>query len=186
MRLLPAVLFTLLALTACKKQLDSDKLVAMIRDEMLGPKGIKTTSVTCPKDRELKANDKFTCEVKTTTNETLTFEVSVKDADGNVEVNLVGEVIDPAKIVATVAPRIGMPTTTTATCDRLVSNKQPFTCELVAGQERRKVEIKPGEGGYTFNDLSKPAAEPAPDGAADPAADKPADDQPADDKPADE
>ncbi len=165
--------FTLLSTTACKKQqFDEAKLVSMIRDEMLGPKNIKTTSVTCPKDREVKVNDKFTCEAKVASGETLTFDITVKDADGSIEANLQGEIIDPTKIASTIAPKFEMPASTTATCDRVVSKgSTPFTCELVAGSVHRTFEIKPRDGGFEFNEIGKPAAPPEDHGDA-PADDK--------------
>ncbi len=168
------LLTTLVALSACKKQqFDEAKLASMIRDEMLGPKNIKATSVTCPKDREVKANDKFTCDAKLSTGETVTFDILVKDAEGSIEANLQGTIIDPTKIAGTIAPKFDLPASTTATCDRAVSKGEtPFTCELVAGAVHRKFEIKPRDGGYEFNEIGKPAA------PADHADEAPADDHP--------
>src|SRR3954471_9990580 len=105
MRSLRVLCLVCLIAVGCKGKLDSDKLVAMIRDDIFGSRHIKTTSVTCPKDQELKVNTKFTCEVKLDNGETVTMDAEVLDGDGTVSVKTRGEIIDPAKIAALVTPK---------------------------------------------------------------------------------
>jgi hypothetical protein len=168
------LLFTCLVLATaagCKHQIDGTKAEAMIRNDLLGAKGIKVATVSCPKDRAAKAGDKFTCAVTLASGEAMTINMEQTDGDGNVNAVVDGLIIDTDKVSATVAEKVGLRAKAKATCDKVAfKNGVVATCELVDGAEKRKVELTVinDAGGFTWKDLSAPVA------AAPPAGDPPA------------
>jgi hypothetical protein len=81
-------------MTACNQIIDDQKVEDAISDGLKKQIGVDTKSITCPEDRPIKAQDKFTCDVEvddsTFDGSKFVVNVTQKDDEGNVEWNAEG------------------------------------------------------------------------------------------------
>jgi hypothetical protein len=78
---LAASILAVIALTACKKQLDTVGYEKKLRSE-LEAKGITADKVTCPKDIKAKKGETFTCQI-TIEGKDYGFEATIGNIDGD-------------------------------------------------------------------------------------------------------
>jgi hypothetical protein len=175
------ILLTVLCLSAaagCKRSIDGGKAERLIKDELFGPKGIKVKTATCPKDLVAKKGSNFTCAVTLATGEAVTVNVEQKDDEGNIYASVTGLVIEPAKIVSMIGPKLGLGAKATATCDKAIAKKDDrIQCELAEAGAAHKVEINitDPEGGFDWKELGgAPPADAPPAKAGEPTDDHPA------------
>ncbi len=140
------LLFACLAVSglgACSKKIDNEKLEKSIRDELLAPKGVMVSSVSCPSGRTAKAGDKFTCAVTTSKGESITVTVEQKDDSGNLITKTEENLLDPKGVTATLASKLGMAADTTTTCAQSVLKVgQAVICKLTDAKGTKDVELK--------------------------------------------
>jgi hypothetical protein len=81
-------LLVLLALAACTKILSEESAQKLIASWLNDQIGIPVSSVSCPKDRVMKANDTFECTAAAKSGGELKVKVTQKDDQGNIAAEL--------------------------------------------------------------------------------------------------
>jgi len=110
------VLLSMLALTGCGKKLDNTSVENGIKDKLAG-REVTATSVSCPKDREVKQGDTFECTVTIEGGQTLTVTLEQADANGTLNFDPGNQVLDGAAIASQLERALSSGSTTvTATC----------------------------------------------------------------------
>jgi len=87
------------ALTGCGKKLDNSSVENGVRDK-LAAEGVTVTSVSCPKDREVKKGDTFECTVAVSSGQTLNVTLEQTDDSGTLSIDVANQVVD-GKAIAT-------------------------------------------------------------------------------------
>lgn len=131
-----------LALTACTPKLTKATLESGLTSAY-DKQGIKLKSVTCPGDRELKADDKFDCQGELEGGDKATIKVHQKDAKGSLAFDIVGVVLTEEHISAFLTKQHA--SKVDAKCPKkmaILVKGQTFVCDVTMGADKGKVTIK--------------------------------------------
>lgn len=98
------LLLAVLLPSGCKR-LNLRKLEELVSSSIQEKTGVAVTSVTCPEERDLKADDEFECTLVVEGNRTFRVNVKQTDDDGNVSWS-VPQILDPTVLAETLAAKV--------------------------------------------------------------------------------
>jgi hypothetical protein len=138
-----------LSLSGCN--LNHAELESMIKSKFKD-KGVKLDKVKCP-DRPRKKGDTFDCTAKTEDDDEITVHVEQKDAQGSVEFNLEGAVVEADKLGDSIEEKIG--TGADVKCDAkkvVLPEGKKIKCKVkIEGQEHTlELKAKDDEGNVSW------------------------------------
>jgi hypothetical protein len=132
---------SLVAITGCDSKIEKTKIEGAINDGTKA-KGISFKSVECPANQMMKKGADFDCTASTAEGDAVTIHVTQNTDQGDVTWNIIGTILDPAKLGDSIESKLGAGADVKCPASTIVLTKgKVIKCTATVEGATKNVEI---------------------------------------------